>query len=101
MCLSCIAKNLTGLAATVDTSNVVTRIYATGLKADGKTVLSLPEKYIDSPYVGSYPTIRATHVHYGDIKVGGDKYPTESAAIAAIRSAVAAGVCCRGGYARR
>lgn len=83
-------KNLTGLAATVDTSNVVTRIYATGLKADGKTVLSLPEKYIDSPYVGSYPTIRATHVHYGDIKVGGDKYPTESAAIAAIRSAVAA-----------
>lgn len=43
-------KNLTGLEVTEDMEGVYTRIYGRG-----KNGLSLPEKYIDSPYINSYP----------------------------------------------
>ena len=61
-------KNLTGLNASVDISNVITRVMPTGLKEDD-TVLTLPEKYIDSPNIGYYSSPRITHYHYSDIKV--------------------------------
>lgn len=82
-------KNLTGLAASVDASQVVTRIYPTGLAEDGQTVVMLPEKYIDSPLAGAYPTVRSTHIHFGEIQVG-DNYPTVDDVIQALRDAAAA-----------
>lgn len=61
-------KNLLGLNASIDISNVITRIMPTGLM-ENDTVLSLPEKYVDSPYINYYSSPRIAHYHYSDIKI--------------------------------
>ena len=43
-------KNLAGLEVTEDMEEVYTRVYG-----KGKDGLTLPEKYIDSPYINNYP----------------------------------------------
>lgn len=78
-------KNLTGLTVKTDMSNVVTRIYPTGRAADGQTLLALPEKYVDSPYLNSYIHPKVKRYDYSDIKVGDDM--TQDAAYAALRTA--------------
>ena len=83
-------KNLTGLAATVDISNVVTRIYPTGLSEEITSVIALPEKYIESARINDYPTVRSKHIHYSHIQVGSEEYPDEATAQQALRDAVAA-----------
>ncbi|HEX3018552.1 MAG TPA: phage tail spike protein [Caproicibacter sp.] len=78
-------KNLTGLTIETDSSNVATRIYPTGRAADGQTLLVLPEKYVDSPYLNAYVHPKILHYDYSDIKVGDDM--TQDAACAALRTA--------------
>ncbi len=56
-------KNLTGLTAKFDISNVVTRIYPFYTKEDG-TVVTIPGKYVDSPHINDYPVIRILEVDY-------------------------------------
>ena len=80
------AKNLTGLEASADMSSVVTRIMPTGLKADGQSVLTLPEKYIDSPNIEAYTMVYVKHIHYTDIRIGED-YADEETAFTALRIA--------------
>ena len=62
-------KNMTAINMQYDTSKVATRIMPTGLSEDGQTVITLPEKYIDSQRIGIYPHPIVTHIHYPDIKV--------------------------------
>ncbi|WP_161655446.1 phage tail spike protein [Heyndrickxia coagulans] len=50
-------KNLTGLEAKFDTSEVVTRIFPFKVLEDG-TVITIPGKFIDSPLINNYPFIR-------------------------------------------
>lgn len=50
-------KNLTGLEAKFDTSEVVTRIFPFKVLEDG-TVITVPGKFIDSPLIDNYPFIR-------------------------------------------
>lgn len=47
-------KNLVGITETIDESNVVTRLYPTVVISDN-VVTALPEKYVDSPLINSYP----------------------------------------------
>ncbi|WP_052137847.1 phage tail spike protein [Heyndrickxia ginsengihumi] len=56
-------KNLTGLEAKFDISNVVTRIFPFKALEDG-TVLTIPGKYIDSPNINAYNFIRILPVDY-------------------------------------
>jgi phage minor structural protein len=49
-----LGKNLLGIDADIDESGVKTRIYPTVALGDDDTVYSLPEKYIDSPYMNNY-----------------------------------------------
>lgn len=80
-------KNLEQFGLHADTTEIVTRIMPTGLKADGQTVLKLPEKYVDSPNINEYVHPRIQRIHYSDIRVGendGD-YATEDAAFTALR----------------
>lgn len=49
-----LGKNLIGIDADIDESSVKTRIYPTVILGDNDTVYSLPEKYIDSPYINNY-----------------------------------------------
>jgi hypothetical protein len=79
-------KNLTGLTLDTDISDVVTRIYPTGRAADGMTLLKLPEKYIDSPYINNYTHPKIRRYDYSDIKV--NDAMTQDQAYAAIRAAV-------------
>ncbi len=78
-------KNLTGLRLVTDLSGVATKIMPTGLKADGQTLLKLPEKYVQSPLIGSYVNEKVTRIHYGDIKI--DEEISESQALEALRNA--------------
>ena len=85
-------KNLTGLECSTDISGVVTRIYPTGRKADGQTLLTLPEKYIDSPLINNYARIKTARVDYPDIKVvteagEGESIVTEAQALERLRQA--------------
>ncbi|RXM70355.1 phage tail spike protein [Clostridium tetani] len=61
-------KNLLGIEEDLDMSEVVTRIMPTGLDDKDNTVI-LPEKYIDSLLVNSYPKPKIKHLHFGEIKV--------------------------------
>jgi len=45
--------NLLGIEQDIDINDVVTRIYPTAVTAND-TVITLPEKYVDSPLAGSY-----------------------------------------------
>ncbi len=47
-------KNLIGVEQSIDTADVVTRIYPT-VVIEGNIVTALPEKYVDSPIIGQYP----------------------------------------------
>lgn len=63
-------KNLKGLDVDTDLSSVVTRIMPEGYNG-----LFLPEKYVDSPYIGSYHNPKIQKIEFGDIKAqeeGGD-----------------------------
>jgi phage minor structural protein len=79
-------KNLTGLTLDTDISDVVRRIYPTGRTADGNTLLKLPEKYIDSPYINNYTHPKIRRYDYSDIKVSDTM--TQDQAYAALRAAV-------------
>lgn len=81
-------KNLTGLTMTVNMDSVITRIYPTGRAAGGQTLLTLPEKYVDSPYLNAYVHPKANRIDYSDIEVGDDM--TQEEAYAALRTAAQA-----------
>ncbi|GEQ32152.1 hypothetical protein B795N_00340 [Marinilactibacillus psychrotolerans] len=51
-----LGKNLIGIEADVDESNVYTCIYPT-VVIDGNTVTTLPEKYVYSPLVNNYESV--------------------------------------------
>ena len=78
-------KNLTGLRFVTDLSGVATKIMPTGLKADGQTLLKLPEKYVESPLIGNYVNEKVTRIHYSDIKI--DEKMSETEALNALRNA--------------
>lgn len=58
-----LGKNLIGIECDYDESNVITRQYPTAEKGDG-IIMTLPEKYVDSPLLGNYgdPRIVETKV---------------------------------------
>ena len=60
-------KNLTGIKYDVDMTDVTTRIMPTGQDKDGK-VLYLPEIYVDSPLVESYPSPKWIHLDVSGAK---------------------------------
>lgn len=62
-------KNLIGMTVKTDLSNVVTRIYPTGRQADGQTLLTLPEKYVDSPLIGNYSKPKIQRFDYPEIQI--------------------------------
>lgn len=70
-------KNLTGLEAKFDVSNVVTRIFPFKTMDDG-TVITIPNKYIDSPNINAYSFIRILPVDYSQ-----DEDVTDQASIQA------------------
>ncbi|MFD1335746.1 phage tail spike protein [Oceanobacillus iheyensis] len=51
-------KNLTGLQASIDDSKVVTRIFPFKYDDETDTLITIDEKYIDSPNIDMYPTIK-------------------------------------------
>lgn len=61
-------KNLLGVSYDVDETSVATRILPTGETKDGD-LLYLPEVYIDSSYLNSYPHPRWVHLPVQDAKV--------------------------------
>ena len=68
-------KNLTGYRSDVDFGTVVTRIMPQGF--DG---LLLPEKYVDSPFIGNYLTPRIRVFKYEKVKAAvGDRAADEDA----------------------
>ena len=62
-------KNLLGATLTTDWDSLVTRIIPVGQDKEGKPLLLEGTTYIDSPYIGDYPVIRAQAVEY-DVKIG-------------------------------
>ena len=78
-------KNLTGLRLVTDLSSAVTKIMPTGLKADGQTLLKLPEKYVTSPLIDNYVNTKTTRMHYSDIKI--DEETSETQVLEMLRSA--------------
>lgn len=89
-------KNLTGLKVETDISSVVTRIYPTGRAADGQTLLTLPEKYVDSPLLSKYVHPKIQRYDYDKIQIvdkTDDSHPqlvTESQVYDQLRAAAAA-----------
>ncbi|MGI8351670.1 phage tail spike protein, partial [Niallia circulans] len=57
-------KNLTGLEAKFDMSNVVTRIFPFVIKDD--VLITIPNKYIDSPNINAYETVKILPVDFSD-----------------------------------
>ncbi len=86
------AKNLQAFELQTDMSNVITRIMPTGLKADGQTLLKLPERYVDSQRIGDYIHPKVERIHYSDVKVGDgeDEFATEALAQDELRRRAAA-----------
>ena len=84
-------KNLTGIKYDVDLSDVVTRIMPTGEDKDGK-VLYLPETYVDSPHLATYPAPKWIHLPVSDCKevTKGKKKKTKSACYTQMRQAAQA-----------
>ena len=85
-------KNLESCGLHCNYENIVTRIMPTGLKADGQTLLKLPEKHVDSEHLNDYNAPKVLRVHYSNIKVGENEgdYKTETEACAALRAAAKA-----------
>ncbi|WP_251861976.1 phage tail spike protein [Clostridium sp. Marseille-Q2269] len=77
-------KNLVGIEEDLNTDNVITRVMPTGLD-ENDTVIMLPEKYIDSPYINAYPHPKVRHIHYGDIKVNKETGITKDDVIRLLR----------------
>ncbi|MCC0697500.1 phage tail spike protein [Clostridioides sp. ES-S-0048-02] len=60
-------KNITGLTATYDTQEVITKIYPYAIKKSGKNKkITLSEKYIESKYINNYPTQRIVAIDFTD-----------------------------------
>ena len=76
-------KNLVGIKADFDISDVATRIKPVGRKKDG-TDLLLPEVYVDSPYIDSYAEPMLYRLECSDCKIGTDGM-TEAQALAKMR----------------
>ena len=85
------AKNLLGISYDLDLTNVVTRILPTGEDKDGN-VLYLPEMYVDSPLIGSYPSPKWLHlaVQEAKEKSEGEERKTKEQCYAALREAAQA-----------
>ena len=62
-------KNLTGLEISTNVNELTTRIYPKGF--DGVTI---NEKYVDSPLIGSYANIYSREVEFDDIRVNDEDY---------------------------
>lgn len=67
-------KNLTGLEAKFDMSNVVTRIFPFVIKDD--VLITIPNKYIDSPNINAYEYIKIEPVDFS-----GDENITDSTSL--------------------
>ncbi len=65
-------KNLLGISYDVDLTDVVTRIMPTGEDKDGN-VLYLPELFLDSPLITSYPHPKWIHLAVSEAKESDDK----------------------------
>lgn len=85
------AKNLLGISYDIDLTDVVTRIMPTGEDADGE-VLYLPELFIDSPLIHSYPHPKWINLPVSDAKeqTDGDDVKTKAQCYTAMRKAVQA-----------
>lgn len=81
-------KNLLGITYSVDYTNVTTRIMPRGEDKDGKP-LYLPEKYIDSANINTYPTIKWALIDVQDAKekTKGDDKRTKDECYALMRQA--------------
>ena len=78
-------KNIKSINIVVDISTLFTRILPIG--GNG---LMLPENYVDSPLINSYPTPKIARVEFSDIKYDPNdenSYPSEEEAIIALRAA--------------
>lgn len=64
-------KNLTGFEANTNIDNVVTRIRAVGY--DGIWA----GRYVDSPLINSYSSIKTREIEYNDVKVADENNPSE------------------------
>ena len=65
-------KNLLGISYDVDETDVTTRILPTGEDKDGN-VLYLPELYVDSPNLSSYPHPKWMHLPVSEAKESDDE----------------------------
>ena len=85
------AKNLLGVSYDVDLTDVVTRIMPTGEDADGN-VLYLPELFLDSPLIASYPHPKWIHLAVSEAKevTSGDDQKTKAECYTAMREAAQA-----------
>ncbi|WP_144461753.1 phage tail spike protein [Siminovitchia fortis] len=59
-------KNLTGLEAKFDESQVVTRIFPFKYDEETDTLITIDGKYIDSPNINKYPVIKILPVDFSD-----------------------------------
>lgn len=59
-------KNLTGLEAVFDISNVTTRIYPFVFDEENNRLITINGKYLDSPYINDYEVIRTLPIDFGD-----------------------------------
>jgi len=71
-------KNLVGVTADMDGSNIATRIKPVGKKKDGSDLL-LPEVYVDSPRINEYADPMLYRLECSDCKVGTDGLTEEQA----------------------
>lgn len=76
-------KNLIGVKVNTSDSSVVTRIIPVGRNKDGDPLYLDGQKYIDSPRIGEYPTVRAKRIEY-DVEVG-DTFKNDAEARAELR----------------
>lgn len=81
-------KNLIGVKVNTSDSGVVTRIIPVGKNKDGDPLYLDGQKYIDSPRIGDYPTIRAQRIEY-DAEVG-DTFKNDAAVREELRRLVEA-----------
>ena len=84
-------KNLLGISYDVDISSAVTRIMPTGQDADGE-ILYLPELFIDSPNIDSYPSPKWIHLEVSEAKevTKGDDKKTKAQCYEEMRKAAQA-----------
>lgn len=84
-------KNLTGVSYDVDLTNVTTRIMPTGQDKDGN-ILYLPEVYVDSPNINTYPQPKWMHLAVSEAKevVKGDDRKSKAQCYTDMRNAAQA-----------